>query len=140
MAYTHTQYQISLTATGIAANSSGVVGEKWAPGFVPHVIRAFALVNTSTLANVSSLVAVLERRSHASATTATGLATINGTATGGAGVVFYKSGLNATIRPGEELQYHITTGATVAALHQVSVWVEPRWEEPGNNTNMKATT
>jgi len=140
MAYTHTQYQVQLTATGITAASSGVVGNKWSPGFVPHVVRAFALVNTSTLANVSSLVAVLERRSHASATTATAIATINGTATGGAGVVFYKSGLNATIQPGEELQYHITTAASVAALHQVCVWVEPKWEEPGNNSNMKATT
>ena len=140
MAYTHTQYQVNLTATGITAATSGVVGNKWAPGFVPHVVRAFAIVNTSTLANVSSLVCVLERRSHNAATTATGLATINGTATGGAGVVYYNSGLNATVHPGEELQYHITTAATVAALHQVTVWVEPKWEEPGNNTNMKATT
>jgi hypothetical protein len=140
MAYTHTQYQVNLTATGITAATSGVVGQKWVPGYVPHVVRAFCITNTATLGNVSSLVCSLERISHAAATTATAIATINGTATGGAGVVFYSAGLNATVNPGEELQYHISTAATVAALHQVTVWVEPKWEEPGNNTNMKATT
>jgi hypothetical protein len=140
MAYSHTQYQVPLTATGLDSSTSGVVGNKWTPGYVPHVVRAFSITNTSTLANVSSLVASLERRSHASATTATAIATINGTATGGAGVVFYSAGLNATVQPGEELQFHISTGATVAATMQATVWVEPKWEEPGNNTSMKATT
>ena len=139
MAYTHTQYQVNLTATGLAANTSGVVGQKWTPGYVPHVVRAFSITNTATLGNVSSLVASLERRP-LSATTATAVATINGTATGGNGVVYYSAGLNATVQPGEELQFHISTGATVAALLQATVWVEPKWEEPGNNTNMKATT
>ena len=139
MAYTHTQYQVNLTATAVTVGTSGVIGVKWTPGYVPHVIRAFALTNTSTLAAVSSMVAVLERRT-LTATTATTVATINGTATGGAGVVFYKNGLNATVQPGEEIQYRISTAATVAALLSATIWVEPRWEEPGNNTNMKATT
>ena len=139
MAYTHTQYQVNLTATAVTQATSGVVGQKWSPGYVPHVIRAFSLTNTSTLANVSSLVGELERRT-LTATTVSSIATINGTATGGAGVVFYKNGLNATVQPGEEIQYRISTAATVAALLSATIWVEPRWEEPGNNTNMKATT
>jgi len=140
MAYPHTQYQVSLTVGGFDSANSGIVGQKWTPGFVPHVIRAFSIINTSTLANVSSLVVALERISYPSASTATAIATINGTASGGAGVVFYAGALNATIHPGEELQYHIISGATVASTHQVAVWVEPKWEEPGNNPNMKETT
>ena len=139
MAYTHTQYQVNLTATALDFSTSGVVGLKWAPGYVPHVVRAFTITNTSTLGNVSSLVVSAERRP-LTATTATAIATINGTATGGAGITFYKNELNATVNVGDEIQLHVSTGATVAALCQATVWVEPKWEEPGNNTLMKATT
>jgi len=140
MSYGHTQYQVDLTVTGVDATVSGTVGGRWAPGFVPHVIRAFAIINSSAVADQSSGVYVLERGSSGSATgAATGLATINGTATGGAGVIFYSGDLNATIHPGEDVRLHITTAAAGAALVKAVLWVEPKWEEPGNNTNMKAT-
>lgn len=145
MAYPHTQYQVNLmgSGAGVAANTSGTVGGTWEPGFVPHVIRSFAIVNSSTIADQSLSAYVLERGTlSGSATDATvvGLATIHGTATGGAGVVFYKGDLNATIAPGQDLRFHITTAANAASLIKAVVWVEPKWEEPGNIPAMKLTT
>jgi len=137
MAYAHGQYQVNLTATGLTAATSGVVGLKWACGYVPHVIRAFSVVNTSTVADMALFRGTLERRGLTTAVVA--LATISGTATGGMGVVFYSADLNATIAPGQELQFHITTAAGGASLIQACVWVEPKWEEPGNFSNVKPT-
>jgi uncharacterized protein (DUF342 family) len=139
MAYTHTQYQVNMTASGLTMATSGVVGSKWTPGLVPHIIRAFSITNTSTLVAAEALVASLERISHSTATTGNVIATIKGRASLLPGSVIYKSGLNATVAPGEELQFHITTGATAAVLGQVTLWVEPKWEEPANNSRMFAT-
>lgn len=137
MSYTHTQYQVNMTTSGIDASSSGVVGNKWMPGFVPHVVRAFSCINTSTLVSGNAMVAALTNRL-LTATTATAVATINGNP--GPGEIKYVTALNKKIEPGNELALHISTGASGAALCAFTVWVEPQWEEPGNNTAMSVST
>ena len=129
-----------MTTSGVDSNAaSGVVGQKWTPGYMPHIVRAFSMVNTSTVTALDSLVVSLIRRGQG-ATTVTGLATLYGTATSTPGSVTYKDGLNATVGPGDELQVDINTVASLVALMQYTVWVEPRWETPTNITNMKVTT
>lgn len=135
--YTNGQYQIKMTTSGLAANSSGVVGLKWSPGFIPHVVRAFSGWNTSTLASGDAMVASLTNRA-LTATTATIVATINGNPAPGYGK--YVTGLNKKVTPGQELALHISTGASGAALMAFTVWVEPVWEEPANNSLMSVST
>lgn len=137
MSYTHTQYQVNMTTSGIDANASGIVGNKFVPGFVPHVVRAFSCVNTSTLVSGNAMVASLTNRL-LTATSATIVATINGNP--GPGEVKYVSGLNKKVSPGNELALHISTGASGSALCSFTAWVEPSWEEPGNNTAMSVST
>lgn len=137
--YTHTKQIIQMTATGIDISSSGVIGLRFTPGLVPYIIRGFSMTNTSTLANCSGLVAVLQNRA-LSDTTATAIATLNGTATNGAGVVIYKNGLNKRVDPGQEVSVDISSAATVAALMSFVMMVEPQWETPVNISGMKATT
>jgi hypothetical protein len=144
MAYHHGKYSVMLTATAIAATSSGTDGDvgarKWVPGYMPHILRAFSMTNTGSGADMSALVVALQRRGQG-ATTVTGLATLYGTATTGQGVVIYKDGLNATIGPGDEIRVNVSTKSAVSGgLMHYTMWVEPRWETPTNITNMKVTT
>jgi len=140
MSYRQFQH-VLLTATAAAINSTGVIGDRyWTPGPYPHVIRNFWGMNTTTLGNVSGAVAVLERVSHDVATTATAIATLNFTATGGAGIVFYEDDIQFEVGPGDVTRIDITDAATVAATALFGMYVEPRWEVAGNATNVKATT
>lgn len=139
MSYRQFQH-VALTPSAIDAATSGVIGWNWYPGPTPHVIRCFWGQNNTTLGNVSGLVAVLERVQMNVATTATTIATLNPTATGGAGVIFYEDDINTEVSPGARVQVRITDIATVAATFAFGMYVEPRWEIPGNATNVKATT
>ena len=140
MSYRQFQH-VLLTATAVAINASGVIAPRqWTPGPYPHVIRNFWGMNTTTLANVSGAVAVLQRVARDVATTATAIATLNFTASGGAGVVFYEDDIQFEVGPGDTLEIDISDAATVAATAIFGMYVEPRWEVAGNATNVKATT
>lgn len=141
MAYAHGKYTVVLSTSGLDGSASGVVGYKWNPGFVPHVVRAVGLSNSSTLTFGNALVCAFNNRRISSASTATAFATLNaGTSSAGSGTVLYKAGLNKEILPGDEVHVHITTGATGAVLVQPWIYVEPHWETPGNNSLMIAST
>ena len=140
MSYRHDYRNVLMTATAVALNSTGVLNQKYFPGYMPEQIRGFWLVNTTTLPNVSSCVAVLQRRSLDVATTATTIATLNPTATGGVGVMFYTATLNFEVGPGDQVEIDITDAATVAAVGALGMYVSARWETAANATNAKATT
>lgn len=137
MSYNHMQYEIKLSTSGLDATSSGVQSAKYAPGYTPVIVRAFSCINTSTLASGNAMVAVLQSRT-LTATTVSTVATINGSP--GKGEIKYVTGLSKKISPGQEVQLNITTGATAAALLQWTMFVEPQWETPANNSVMSVST
>tara|TARA_R110000868_G_scaffold380130_1_gene646120 strand:+ start:59 stop:472 length:414 start_codon:yes stop_codon:yes gene_type:complete len=137
MAYNHFQYEQKLSTSGLDATTSGISSAKFAPGYSPVIIRAFSCINTSTLASGNAMVAVLQSRT-LTATTVSTVATINGHP--GKGEIKYVTGLSKKISPGQEVQLNITTGASAAALLQWTMFVEPQWDTPANNTAMSVST
>lgn len=140
MSYDHTQLE-TIVAKDASVASAADVGD-WAPGYVPMIIRAVALVFT-TAANATGALKV-DKRPTAGSDTARGdgdVATINYTTTTGAqGKVVYKDGLSIKVSPGEEVVFQITDATPTAGNAHLILFVEPSWEQPGNNTDMAATT
>lgn len=137
MAYSHQQFEVKLSSSGLDATTSGIASQKYAPGYTPFIVRAFSAINTSTLVSGNALVATLESRL-LTATTATVIGTMRGSP--GKGEVKYVTGLNKKVSPGSEVQLNISTGATAAALLQWSMYIEPQWESPANNSAMSVST
>jgi hypothetical protein len=54
--------------------------------------------------------------------------------------VVYRDGLNVEIKPGEQLMVAADDAAAAGDLCEVSIWVEPVWENPSNNTAMVASS
>lgn len=140
MAYTHTQYEVVMGKDLSLASAADVAD--WAPGFVPHRIRAVALVFT-TAANASGTLKI-DKRPTAGSDTSRGdgdVADIDYDATAGAqGLVVYQTGIDVKVSPGEELVAQVTDATPTAGNAHVVLFVEPMWEEPGNNSDMSATT
>ena len=136
--YTH-KYEV-MVAKDVDLNSLADVGD-WAPGLVPHIIRAVALVVTNTIGAAGVL--KFDKRPTAGDNTGRGdgdVAVLNLATTHDAGEVVYKDGLNVLIKPGEEVVAEVTDVTAAADTGHVIIWVEPAWENPSNNTKMIATT
>ena len=138
MAYTHSQYEVMMTNVAVITST----GDKaqWAPGYVPHLLRAWAFV-TTTQATVTAPVLDLDKQIAAGSATgriADFVSPLKPLLANVAGKVTYKDGLQSKVSPGEQLVYNITTAATAGA-GSVIIFVEPTWEVPGNNTNLIAT-
>jgi hypothetical protein len=142
MAYTHSKYEVR-AAEAAALTSTGDKGT-FAPGMVPHHIRAVACVMTQ----VPSTAAVLkiDKRPNAGSDTGRGdgdLGVINFATSHTAGTVVYLDGLNHLLRPGEEAVARVSTaagGATPTGRCHIIFYVEPHWELPANVAAMKRTT
>lgn len=138
MAYTHTQYEFRVArAASLAA--TGDVGD-YAPGYVPHRIRAVALVLLADPAEAG--VVRVDRRPTAGSNTGRGdgdIAILNIAATHNQGDVIYKDGLDVELLPGEQAVAEVTD-AVAGLTADVIFFVEPRWDRPGNNADLKATT
>lgn len=138
MAYDHTQYEILMTATAASATATGDIA-KWSPGYVPHVIRAVAIIPTVSGVTLSGAVFNFNHLSLVSGSSATTIDTINGTATVTPGRVMYADGLNVKVSPGEEVICNVGTAKSALNVKAV-LFVEPKWEQPGNDTSMVETT
>jgi len=143
MAYTHSKYEVWGLATDgtkviSATNGTGTVA-RWAPSFVPHVVRAAVLkVQGSTTLSNALTVSIRTQAVGASPTGGTVIDTITLPTTGSLdSKIYYVDNLNTTVTPGNDVAAYITsTGATGAANFEVGLYVEPKWEVPGNNTSM----
>ena len=140
MAYTHDKFQ-EIVAKDASLASAADIGD-WAPGYVPVIVRAVALVFTT--ASDDTGVTKVDKRVTAGSDTGRGdgdVATINYTSTTGAqGKVIYKDGLNIEVSPGEELVFQVTDATPTAGAAHLVVYGEYRQEVPGNNTDMSETT
>lgn len=145
MAYTHSKYEVMMTSTAggsIDGTTSGVQS-RWIPGAVPHYLRRFSMVfTTSGMAASTTLSVVAQLIDLTSGSTASALLTLHGTASDACGRVIYK---NATadllISPGQMLEVDVTNASTssTGCVLSCTAYLEPSWEEPGNNTDMVET-
>lgn len=143
MAYTHIQHEIAMRASGgveFSATATGNVAD-WTPGIHPHIIRACAIIPTTTGGDYTGAQWKFQHIGLASGSTASDIATLNAVATDKPGHVIYKSGLNVKVTPGQKVILNVSNSATGAdANFRAVMFVEPTWEEPANNTGMRATT
>lgn len=149
MAYSHNQTQV-LFASGMTATASGDKAY-WAPGYMPHIVRAAGVIITTSGSTTSGAVIAFKHISIASGATASDLAVLtmtSGTSSGGgtpttalvAGNVMYKDGLNVKVNPGQKVVLNVRTAVTGVCGIRGWLWVEPSWENPLNNTSMFFTT
>lgn len=140
MGYTHSKSEVLVTANASLASAADI-GD-WAPGYIPHIIRAVALVITTALDATGVL--KVDKRVTAGSDAGRGdgdIATINYTAAlGVAGAVIYKDGLDIELKPNEEAVFQVTDATPTAGNAHLILYVEPRWETPANLPDMVATT
>jgi hypothetical protein len=138
VAYDQTKYEI-MVGTDVDLNSAADCGD-WAPGYIPHIVRAVAVVVTNTLGGAGVL--KVDKRPTAGDDTGRGdgdIATVtlpNGTT---AGSVIYVDGLNVRVDPGQEAVAEVTDVTAASDTAHVILYVEPTWERPANNTAMAAS-
>lgn len=166
MAYPHTEYEAMMTGSGavaaagrkgqraltLNATGSGSNGTaRWSPGFTPHVIRNVGVVTLGTGAFVTKPVISIRLTGAGATQTTSGnqvtsltLTSIAGAKATGVNVarsVWYKSTLlNTVVNPGQDVAAVVTTKATIGASRSpvaIVLYVEPKWETPGNISNMK---
>ena len=142
MAYTHSKYEVLMDAASGPIYSATASGDKanWSPGFMPHIVRAVAVIPTVSGTTLSGMVFNFNHLDLTSGSTASALAVINGTATVIPGRVMYKtvSG-EVAVNPGEDVIFNVGTAKTAVNIRAV-LYVEPKWDSPGNQSNLVAST
>jgi|TARA_Y100000310_G_scaffold238532_1_gene241926 hypothetical protein len=156
MAYTHSKYEvimqpatvsqaaIATTLFGSPIDATGIQAY-WACGYVPHLIRGFAVVRADTNAVSAAPNAVFTigfEANISSPSLVTRVATINVPA--GASIAhgscYYTPTYDIEMEPGMLMIARATAAATAAEKAAIILYVEPRWEVPGNVTAMQLTT
>lgn len=139
MAYTYDQVEYELAA----AQAFTSTGDKltWAPGYVPHYIRAVALGITTAFTVTNAVVNFTTRGTIGSNSgiSAGDIAILKVLTSYTAGQIVYKDGIEKLLKPGQELVVNVGTAST-AGNANVSIFAEPSLETPANNTNMVLTT
>ena len=153
MAYTHSKYEVIMqrvegvstvhpTAAGAGGAGLNVTtpAAMWAPGFVPHVIKGAALVMSAS--DVPSAATPINFEADISTPgTPTNLFNIHiPAASAAARSIYYRPTYYIEIKPGMTVNVRPTTAATAGVRAHCILYVEPRWEEPGNVSTMIATT
>lgn len=144
MAYTHSKQHVDMlnsAGTRIFVASASGLKARWTPGYTPHVVRAVVVHTLASFANsAANRGAVSFWRNSTPGTTVTTALTEIGTVSlatlNARGKVAYVDNLNTQVDPGQEVQVRITDAATGAGKLAFSMYVEPKWETPANNSNM----
>lgn len=146
MAYTHekVQYRVGTTTGTIGDSNLGVLlsgtasykAGSFAPAYIPHIVRAVSAVITTAV--TSGAVFKFIKGNIGLTGSLTTVAIVRLTTAHTKNKVVYKDSLNVEVSPGEELRVKLTDAGVGSAMPHI--WVEPRWERPGNDTNMVLTT
>lgn len=157
MAYTHSKYEVEVipaqgaTVVGATALMNGmdmgsgttIIGS-WAPGFVPHIIRGAALIRVGAQATAGfsgGAVKVNFRGDLTTPGTPTTLFSISMPSSPvGHKAIYHRPTYQIELKPGMVLDVNCDVAATVGVYAKAILYVEPRWEEPGNVTTMQAAT
>lgn len=137
MAYTHSKYEV-VVATDASLASAADIGD-WAPGYVPHYIRAAALVLTTSPDDAGQV--KVDKRPTSGSDTSRGdgdVAQIDYTTDEDQGEVVYIDGIDIKVSPGEEVVFEVSDATPTAGAAHLILYVEPSWEIPGNNSSMIA--
>lgn len=118
--------------------STGIIGT-WAPGLVPHIVRAAAIVVSNTV-GAAGVVKLMYGDAGLATTQGTEIDAINLATTHAAGEAVYVEGLDQEVVPGEEVIFDMTDAAASGDTGHLILLVEPRWERPANNDNMVEST
>lgn len=139
MAYPHTKQHILMTTSGISATASGDQA-KWSPGYMPMIIRAVGFTYTATGNTSSGLTTKFQHLDITSGSTASDIKELSGTSSDARGHTVFTNGLNVEIGPGEEVVFNISGAASGDCNVWPWLYVEPRWEQPANDTEMREVT
>lgn len=151
MAYTHSKYEVNMVRTLVSGlnattlngvNLSTVTGvvAYWAPGYVPHLIRGAAVMPFATDADTNAL-SLGFQADISTPGTPTRLFTITvPTTRTGHTAVYYQPTYDIEVKPGSLVQLNVTAAATQGRFGLVTLYVEPRWDDPSNVTGMLKTT
>lgn len=158
MAYDHSKYEVEMVplmnagpsvggalwptaaANGVQLSITGVRA-RWAPGFVPHIIKGAAIIVENVTVAMTDDVFVGFEADISVAGTPTRLFTINlPTSVLAHKSVFHRPSYYIEIKPGSIVDCTVTAAATAGVYGKVVLYVEPRWEEPANVTSMLAST
>lgn len=136
MAYTSGGLVEVLVKANADLNALADVGS-WAPGYHPYYVRAVMAIIDNDIAATG--VIKFNKRPTFGSDTGIGdgdVAVLNLTTAHLGGRVVYKDGLNALVKPGEQVMVKVTdvTGANDKA--DIVLLVEPAPEVPVNNTRM----
>src|SRR5690242_15713214 len=135
MAYTNDQVEY-LLASAQALTSTG---DKltWSPNYTPHLIRAVAITITTAMTVQTATVKFTTRPTPGSNSgiSAGDIAILNLLTTYAISTVVYKDAIAKKILAGQELVVNVSQAAT-AGNGNVSIFAEPSWESPLNNSNM----
>ncbi len=153
MAYTHSKYEVFMVPSNRTISASGsattlnniqldVTGEaaRWRPGFVPHIIKGVAVMSSATVQH-DAAVHLCFRSDLTTPGTATEIFKVVLPTAGAVHTsVFFRPTRFIEILPGQTVNMFVTAAATSNVDADVVLYVEPRWEEPGNITGMLSTT
>ena len=160
MAYVHSKYEVMMQAAGEGSASvggaigatqilsagglniaaTGVVGT-WAPGYKPHFIRGAAIISTASDVPAADPAVVQILADITTPGTPTGLFRLSLPTAGSAdNAHYYTPTYQIEIKPGMTVIAKPTTAPTAGVRANIILYVEPRWEEPGNVTTMVAVT
>ncbi len=153
MAYTHSKYEVTLVAnvpssapaagfTGIDFNQPGatVAAAIYTPGIVPHIIRGAAIIPLVTAALADDASVNFEADLTTPGTPTKLFEIIWPTEIKAHTSLYYIPTYAIEIKPGQHLNVRVTTLAAAASQANVILYVEPRWETPGNVTAMLLAT
>jgi hypothetical protein len=152
MAYTHSKYEVAMapvqaiSASGAATTVDGAlidatgVAARWRPGYVPHVIRGAAVMSSATVQHNAAISIGFEADITTLGTPTRVFTIVLPTTAGQHKSIFYTPTFDIELAPGMLMTANVTAAATAAVRAQITLYVEPRWEVPGNVTSMLSTT
>ena len=153
MAYTHSKYEVqmvpvnrTISASGAATTFNNIqidvtgLAARWSCGFVPHLIKGAAVIRSATV-QPDAAISLSFRADLTTPGTPTNLFTIViPTVAAIHKSVYYRPTYDIEIKPGQRVIMHVTAAATSTSDADVVLYVQARWEEPGNVTSMLKTT
>lgn len=150
MAYDHQMDQFRLDSAPITGLGISVVGTPdmgtWSPGLQPVELRGVAFVVTTVCTVTPPVINFYKEVSPGVEGGRVLIKSITGllAAFDTVGKVIYAdidgtAALNATVNPGEAIQAEVGTSPTAGAGFCV-IMVQPKWQQPANNTRMSRST
>jgi hypothetical protein len=138
MAYPHGKQHVPMAASGLSATTSGDK-VRWYPGFMPMIVRAVGVVYTTSGTTAGGFQGTFNHLSLASGASATTIDSVFGTSSDKAGHVVYATA-NVEVDPGECVVFNVPKICSGVCNVVPFLYVEPRWEQPGNDATMRVTT